>query len=151
MPLPKPEHGRVTGRVALPLLMYEQETDRVTVLTNDAGVMLERDPDTVRGPDVAVYLTAELPPRPWTSYFTVPPVLAAEIASPSDRLVDIEEKIADYIRAGVKLIWYIFPQTRSVWVDGINRERAVLTENDVLDASDILPGIPPIPIATILR
>lgn len=151
MPLPKPEHGHVTGRVARPFLNYEDETDLVKVMINDAGVMLERNPDTVRGPDVSVYRIADLPPRPWTSYFDVSPVLAAEIASPSDRLRDIEEKIFDYRRAGVLLIWYIFPETRIVWVDGAGRDRLVLSDSDLLDASDVLPGIAPISIASILR
>jgi Uma2 family endonuclease len=123
----------------------------VVVLTNDAGVTLERDPDTVRGPDVSVYRIADLPPRPWTAYFEVPPALAAEVASPSDRLVEIEEKIADYRRAGVPLIWYFFPETRIVWVDGAGRNRLVLSDSDVLDASDVLPGIASISIASILR
>lgn len=151
MPLPKPEHGRAISRVTRPLFDYEDETNLVMVLTNDTGVMLEKNPDTVRGPDVAVYFLADLPPRPWTSYFTVPPVLAAEVASPSDRLTDIEEKVADYRNAGVLLISYIFPDTRTVWVDGANRHRIVLSSDDFLDASDILPGIAPISIAAIFR
>jgi hypothetical protein len=74
-----------------------------------------------------------------------------EVGSPSDRLRDIEEKISDYRNAGVQLIWYSFPETQTVWVDGANRTRVTLTVDDVLDASDILPGIAPIPIAEIFQ
>jgi Uma2 family endonuclease len=105
----------------------------------------------VRGPDVAVYRNADLPPRPWTSYFTIPPALAAEVASPGESASEIEEKIADYRRAGVPLIWYAFPDTKTVWVDGAGRERTVLTEGDALDGSDVLPGLPPILVADIFQ
>jgi Uma2 family endonuclease len=148
---PKPEHGEVTGNAALPLLLYSKQTDLATVFLNDTGFWLERDPDTVRGPDIAVALAANLPPRPWTGYLTVTPALVAEIASPFDRQTDIEEKIADYRRAGVPLIWYLFPETKTVWVDGAGRDRVVLTEADVLDGSDVLPGLAPIPVASLFR
>ncbi len=52
IPLPVPEQGEVIGRVALPLLQFGDSSDWVTVLIGDVGVILERDPDTVRGPDV---------------------------------------------------------------------------------------------------
>jgi Uma2 family endonuclease len=114
-------------------------------------VWLEQDPDTVRGPDFSVYLTKDLPPRPWTSYFRIPPALAIEVRSPSNGLAEVEEKIADYLRAGVRLIWYVFPETKTVWVDGAGRDRIILTEADVLDGSDVLPGLPPIAIADVFR
>jgi len=150
MPPPKPEHGFVCMRLARWLAAFE-EVGNFTVFGNDSGVSLERDPDTVRGPDVAVFRNADLPPRPWTSYFTIPPALAGEVASPSDAMVDIEEKIEDYRQAGVPLILYLFPEERFVWVDGAGRKRIVLSENDELDASDVLPGLAPIPVAKLFR
>jgi Uma2 family endonuclease len=150
MPPPTPEHGQVCKRIARHLILYE-DLGLATVIINDAGVWLERDPDTVRGPDIAVYLNDLLPPRPWTSYFTTPPTLVVEARSPSEDLSSVEEKIGDYKRAGVPLIVYAFPETRTVWVDGTGRERVVLAENDVLDGSDVLPGLPRIPVADIFR
>lgn len=148
---PKPEHGEVTGNAALPLLIYAKQSKLVTVFVNDTGFWLEQNPDTVRGPDIAVVMNRLLPPKPRQSYLTVAPTLAVEVRSPSDRLRDIEEKIADYRRAGVQLIWYFFPETQTVWVDGANRMRVTLSVNDVLDASDVLPGIALIPIAEIFQ
>ncbi|HEY7030954.1 MAG TPA: Uma2 family endonuclease [Thermomicrobiales bacterium] len=150
MPPPKPEHGYVCMRLSRWLASSEEAGD-FTVFGNDSGVTLERNPDTVRGPDVAVYRNGDLPPRPWTSYFAIPPVLAGEVASPGDAAAEIEEKIDDYRRAGVPLIVYCFPHQRIVWVDGAGRERIVLHENDLLDVSDALPGLAPIAVAKLFR
>lgn len=150
MPPPKPEHGLVCVNLILWLASYRDIGD-VTVLGNDSGVHLERDPDTVRGPDVMVYRNADLPPRPWTSYPSNPPALAGEVASPGETKAEIEEKIEDYKLAGVPLIVYCFPARRLVWIDGAGRERIVLTENDVLDCSDVLPGLAPILVAPLFR
>jgi len=151
MPPPKPEHGEVTGNAALPLLLYARESGLATVFLNDTGVWLERDPDTVRGPDIAVALNHLLPPKPRTQYLTIPPALIVEVRSRFERLADIEEKIADYLRAGVPLIWYIFPEMKTVWVDGAARERVVLGEADILDGAEVLPGLAPIPVADLFR
>jgi Uma2 family endonuclease len=151
MPPPKPEHGEVTGNAARPLLNYAYETDLATVFINDTGVWLERDPDTVRGPDIAVALNRLLPPKPRTEYLTIPPALIVEVAFRFDRKAEIEEKIEDYRRAGVSLIWYVFPQRQEVWVDGAGRERIILGAGDVLDGSEVLLGLPPIPVADLFR
>jgi Uma2 family endonuclease len=150
MPLPYPEHGYVCMCLVRWVASFE-EVGSVTIFTNGTGVTLERNPDTVRGPDVSVYRNADLPPRPWTAYFEIAPALAGEVASPSDTMADIEEKIEDYRRAGVPLIVYCFPEERRVWVDGAGRERIVLSENDVLEVSDVLPSLTPTPVAKLFR
>lgn len=76
MPNPKPEHGYLCMRVARHLVAYE-DVAAFTVISNDSGIWLEQAPDTVRGPDMSVYLNDRLPPRPWTSYFTIPPTLSS--------------------------------------------------------------------------
>ncbi len=53
------------------------------VLTENA-VTIERDPDTVRGPDISFYSMARVPNRPH-GYNPLPPDLIVEILSPSDR------------------------------------------------------------------
>jgi Uma2 family endonuclease len=150
MPPPKPLHGFVRVRLAGWLLGFEEVGD-FTVFSNDSGVSLERNPDTVRAPGVAVYRNADLPSDPWTSYFEVAPALAGEVASPSESVPEIEEKIEDYRRAGVPLIVYCFPEPRRVWIDGAGRARVELTRDDMLDVSDVLPGVTPILVAKLFR
>jgi hypothetical protein len=101
--------------------------------------------------DVAVYRNAGVPPHPSTSRFEIVPILAGEVASRGNTTTDIEEKTEDYGRAGVPVIVSCFPHRGRVWLDGAGRDRIVLTEDDVLDVSDVLPGSAPIPAARLCR
>jgi Uma2 family endonuclease len=151
MPPPGWNHGRYCARIARPFFAYEDETGLVTVVTNDTGFRLAHAPDTVRGPDVAVVFNSQIPPDFDETYQATSPAVAAEVASPSEHESEIEEKITDYRRAGVLLVLYFFPAIKTVWVDGAGRERVILGETDLLDVSDVLPGMPPIPVAEIFR
>src|ERR1700733_4938938 len=56
LPPPGKIHGRVCVNVVFELERYVRQRRKGYVTSNDTGVILERDPDTVRGPDVAIYL-----------------------------------------------------------------------------------------------
>jgi hypothetical protein len=73
------------------------------------GVLLAREPDTVRGPDVAFYSHARVPETRYDAGFWGAPDLAIEITSPSNRASDVQEKVTDYLDAGVRLVWVIDP------------------------------------------
>src|SRR5436305_2000931 len=105
LPPPTKPHGCVCFNLARVLGNYLFERGSGYATCNDSGVILERDPDTVRGPDVAVYndavTFAELHPK----YGEVPPLLAVEVLSPDDRPGKVLRKISDYLRTGVRLVW----------------------------------------------
>lgn len=46
----------------------------------------------------------------------VPPQLCIEILSPDDRMIQMNEKIADYLRMGVRAVWVLDPLTRQAFV-----------------------------------
>jgi Uma2 family endonuclease len=106
---------------------------------NDSGVILEYDPDTVRGPDVAWYedvLSFEDLPKKWGD---IPPRVAVEVLSPNDTASYITDKINDYLENGVELVWVIDPESRTVTIyskTGVKK----LTEKDTLTGGDVLPG-----------
>jgi Uma2 family endonuclease len=140
LPAPTRPHGVVAVRVATILSRYVEDRGEWYVASNDSGVILERDPDTVRGPDVAVYNDAasfeELHPK----YGEVPPLLAVEIVSPGDRPGKAMRKIKDYLRAGVGLVWQIDPETRNVTVYQPGREPSLVEQDQELSGEAILPG-----------
>jgi len=143
LPSPMPPHGLICGNVTGILWNYTRQAGRGYVLSNDTGVILARDPDTVRGPDVMVYddektydeMLAE------RSYPEVPPLLAVEVLSPSDRIAQVTRKVNQYLHAGVKLVWVLDPVTRDAMAYRPDTEADVLGPEGTLDGRDVLPGL----------
>jgi Uma2 family endonuclease len=100
-PITFPLHGLVCGHVAGELGNHVEAADAGRVILTHA-VVTERDPDTVRGPDVSFYSCARLPrgPMPETGHLDVVPDLVAEVLSPSDRWSRVFAKITEYLTAG---------------------------------------------------
>lgn len=95
----------------------------------------------IRKPDVSFIAasrpeSAELPQGDWT----IAPDLAVEIISPHDKYVEIEEKVADYRLAGVKLIWIVNPSTKSIVIRRLDRTCAEIDGDATLEGEDVVPG-----------
>ena len=107
----------------------------------DFGMILARDPDTVRAPDVAFYRADRLPPGgiPVT-YWELAPDLAVEVLSPSDRRSKVLRKVSEYLDAGTPLVWVVDPRRRTAVVYRPEGEPTILGADGVLDGEDVLPG-----------
>jgi Uma2 family endonuclease len=109
-------HARVEAAFARELGNFVEPRGLGEVLVGEAGVSTARDPDTVRGADVA-FLSAERAARCRPKGFLdVAPDLIVEVLSPGDRPKDVEEKIAEYLSAGVRLVWVADPECKTVRV-----------------------------------
>ncbi len=139
MPPPQGRHGILCTMISWLLMNHVRPKKLGWVTSNDAGVILERDPDTVRGPDVAFWCIKRHPERP-EGYFEIPPDIAVEVLSPGDRRKKVREKIKDYVKNGVKLIWLVDPDTRTVTVYQGSLRGSELDEADTLTGGDVLPG-----------
>ncbi len=132
-------HGRIAARL-LGRLFGFVETHRLGELfAAETGFRLRRDPDTVRAPDVAFVGADRVADAGVPGFPALAPDLVAEVVSPSDRAVDVVGKALAWLDAGVRLVWVVDPQNRTVTVyrqDGV----AVLRDADVLDGGDVLPG-----------
>ena len=109
-----------------------------TAACNDAGFISERDPDTVRGPDVSFVRTSRL--QDPDEYFDGAPDLAVEIVSPGDDASDLREKIKQYLDAGTAVVWVVYPRSRQVEIHTPDKTIRRLGVEDILDASELLPG-----------
>ena len=99
-------------------------------------------PDKVRRPDVSFIASARLPGgRPPKGHTKSAPDLAVEVISPNDLATEIDQKVAEYLAAGVKLVWVVNPNTRTVRVHrpGSGTIRS-LSEADSITGEDVLPG-----------
>ena len=108
---------------------------------SDSGVLLERDPDTVREPDIA-YISAERLPLDVevTGYYEVVPDLVVEVVSPGDSASEVMDKALMWLSFGARMVWAVNPQSRSVDIYRPDERTVTLTETDTLDGLDILPG-----------
>jgi Uma2 family endonuclease len=141
MPTAGAEHSTVAARLEV-LLGYHVLTHGLGETTiAEGGYLLKRNPDTLRAPDVAFISKERLPVGGIPpGYWTIAPDLAVEVVSPSERPDDIQSKIIDYLTAGTRMVWVIYPRTRSVTVYRSLAEVRVLTDIDILSGEDVVPG-----------
>jgi Uma2 family endonuclease len=122
------------------LARYMEEHDLGIVL-GEAGA-LKLAPELVRIPDVSFlswdrFPNRELLPEPIPA---LAPDLAVEVWSRSNTEAEMERKLEEYFTAGARLVWYVYPETRSAKVYTSAQQFRVLHEDDVLDGGDVLPG-----------
>ena len=98
-------------------------------------------PRKVRKPDVSLVLHGRLPAEQLEEgYLAIPPDLAVEVVSPNDLAYEVEEKVEEYLGAGVRLVWVLYPTTRTIHIHRIDRSTAVVRSDDELTGEDLLPG-----------
>ena len=136
------QHGRIVTSLVIELGNFVRAAALGTLVASDSGVWLERDPDTVREPDIAFFSVEKMPLNALiTGYAEVVPDLVAEVVSPSDSRREVHDKARMWLSHGVRLVWVVQPETRTVDVyraDG--GAAATLGEQDILDGLDVLPG-----------
>jgi Uma2 family endonuclease len=123
------------------ILGFVRERGFGYVTGENGGFILRSDPDTVIAPDVGFVQKARYPDGlPDRGYLDVRPDLAVEVISPNDEPGDMRRKQRLYEQAGVPLVWWVDPKTRSVTVRQAGAEPVTLTQGDELDGGNILPG-----------
>src|SRR5262249_7330114 len=141
MPPPGDRHGEVCINAAFLLKSYTKILGTGTVIGNDAGIITRRDPDSVRGADVAVFLRPSWQGRPaLEGYTNEPPDLTVEVRSPSQSWSDVVAKVAEYLTMGVRLVWVIDPRSQRVTVFTQDQEPVTYAPENELDGGTILPG-----------
>ena len=112
-----------------------------TLVASDSGVWLERDPDTVREPDVAFTSAEKIPlDAEIDGYAEVVPDLVVEIISPSDSRRWARDRAQMWLDYGGPLVWIVYPDTRTIDVYRPSAATSTLHEDDSLDGHEVLPG-----------
>jgi Uma2 family endonuclease len=140
IPAPGFRHGLVQAAIGA-ILHQHTRTTRCGRVTVESGLPTELDPDTVRGPDVAFWSAERLPLEQMPQvYPDVAADLVVEIQSPSSRRVTTQDKIREYLNCGVRLVWIVDPDGRTVTVYRQAGEGRLLWEDATLTGEDVLPG-----------
>jgi len=133
--------GRYAGNVASNLGPYVKANKLGVICIADTGFLISSNPDTVRAPDLAFISQSRIDEiGKVKSFFPGPPNLAVEVISPSDTYSEVQEKVFDWLEAGARMVIVVDPRKRAVTVYRSFTEITVLTENDVLDGGDVVPG-----------
>lgn len=133
-------HGKYEWRLGDALGTYVKGNPIGVVLVGEAGVYTRRNPDTVRGVDVAFMSHGRLAQVKSQSYLDVAPELVVEIMSPDDRWTEVKQKLREYFAIGVILVWVVDPGDKTVSVYRSLDNVRVLGEGDVLTGDEVLPG-----------
>ncbi len=133
-------HGWIESTLDRTLGVMVDERDLGWVMVGEVGIYTRRNPDRVRGADVAFWSHERLPDGPPPGFLDVAPNLVVEIISPNDRWQDIREKIEEYFAIGVDRVWVVVPRTRSVLVYESPTTLRQLKEGDILEGEGVLEG-----------
>lgn len=134
-------HGCVESNLAMLLGAFVKTHNLGRVLTGETGLYTQRDPDTVRGMDVAYISHERLAQVKSTSFLDVAPELVIEIMSPSDSWTEINDKIEEYFEVGVKLIWIVNPKRKRVHAYHSFTELDLFNTEDMLTGGVVLPDL----------
>ena len=136
------EHGVVTAILSHVLREYVNTSHAGVCCGAETGFILQHTPDVVRAPDAAFIARERIPATGVpTGFWPFAPDLAVEVASPSDRFTELQTKVAEYFRAGTRLVWIVEPANRTVHVYGAPHELQAFGEEDELTGDDVLPGL----------
>ena len=136
---PGDRHGTVCGLAAFILIGYTRAIKKGHVTTNDTGIVLARDPDTVRGADVALYLEKVKFKQLKIKYEDRLPKLIVEVLSPNDHRGKILKRIAKFLQKGVAMAWLLDPEEETLTIFMPNREPVVLERDEEVAGLKLLP------------
>ncbi len=141
MSLPGERHGVVCGNAAWMLGGFVRQRRRGYVCPNDTGLIVERDPDTVRGPDVSLYDDVRRYDQLQIKYSDQPPKLVVDVLSPNDTWSKVWRRVGQFLAMGVFLVWVLDPEERTATVCRSGREPIVFDADQEVSGEEIIPDL----------
>jgi Uma2 family endonuclease len=147
------QSSRVGGQVHFQFENYSRSNTPGWAFPPETGYRcFADDRGRVRKPDASFIALGRMTREQYEEegYIDIVPDLVAEVISPNDLAGDVEEKLAEWLDAGVKVVWVINPETRTVRVHRHDGGYAFLRDTETLTAPDVLPGFA-VPVADLFR
>jgi Uma2 family endonuclease len=141
MPPPGDIHGAVEANITAELKYQGEKLGHGKARCGEVAVILWRNPDRVVGADAAFIASTSLPLRlSREGYLETMPELVVEVRSKNDTQPEIDQKVADYLQAGVRVVWVANPATETVTAYRRGQAPQVLGAQDTLTVDDVIPG-----------
>jgi Uma2 family endonuclease len=135
-------HGDVGSELIGRLWLHVRRRRIGRVYMADTRFRIFPDRPIIYGPDAAFVREDRLPLPDLDTYERIgqlAPDLVVEVVSPTDREVDVQDKVADYLAAGVRLVWLVRSRAHTITAHAPGREPVTYREGDVLDGGEVLP------------
>jgi Uma2 family endonuclease len=134
-------HGRILLRAGKVLSLYEEQNPEWVAVGGDPGTKLTRNPDTLRGPDLALVRSERLPEgKGEEGWLEGSPEVVLEILGDSQSISQLMRKALEYLRAGAQLVLLLDGDAREVVVVRPPDHFSVLKSDQTITGGDLLPG-----------
>jgi Uma2 family endonuclease len=134
-------HGEILLNIAFLLKLYVRAHPGWSVAGADPGVKLARNPDRLRGPDVAMVRADRVPTgKGVEGWLEGAPDLAVEVIGDSQSFSDMTKKALEYLAAGAKMVWIVDADPQRVVLFTPPNQVQILGADELLDGGEVLPG-----------
>ena len=131
-------HSKVAARIIQMLANAADINSAGEVYSSDVGIILPNG--NLRSPDVSFIGRSKLPAGETPESFgTIIPDLVVEVLSPNDGMRQVADKVAEFLDAGVPLVWLVDPDPRTVTVYRSLTDTTQLTSSETITATPVLP------------
>jgi Uma2 family endonuclease len=134
-------HGAICCLIGYLLTKYVFQRGKGHVCCNDTGLLIERKPGTVRGPDIMVFDDSRPLEKLSRKFADRIPKLVVEALSLSDKMAKVNRRIRQFLKRGVPLVWLVDLETLSVTVYRPGHDLRVVQETEELTGEDVLPKL----------
>jgi Uma2 family endonuclease len=91
----------------------------------------------MRRPDLAYFSGNQIDDSTSSDEEPIPEFII-EVVSPTDDAIKVEEKLAEYFKSTVKVVWHIYPENEVVYVYTSRKQVKICTDNDICSAAPVL-------------
>jgi Uma2 family endonuclease len=138
LPLGGVRHGVICANAAYMFGTFSKSTGCGFVCSNNPGFLVERNPDTVRGPDLA-WFSGMLKIEDERRFSETPPALIVEVVEAHESVEAIVGRVREFLVFGTPTVWVIDPLTRSIKVFSSRGDAELLQSGDSISV-DAIPG-----------
>jgi Uma2 family endonuclease len=137
---PSTYHGKLAAKLSILVGNFVYARELGDIFGQDTGFKIASSPDTVRAPDLAFLSRERSSAVGRRGYAAIAPDLVVEIVSPGDRPGEVLAKVADWIDAGVRLVWVIDPDRTEARIHRSDGSLEIVSGDGALNGEDVLPG-----------
>ena len=139
-------HGKYSIGIGALLWIHVKKKKLGVACAAETGFVLEDK--TVRAPDAAFISQSRLNAHrketgaelSMEKFWPFAPDLAVEVVSPGDRAGEVADKVRDWLKSGVRLVWVIYPRSQTIHVFTAPETMQILEADCVLTGGEIVPG-----------